>query len=248
MRQRAVLNDEIRRGARRYLDRKARRRIAVQNVPIPDRLDEVGDSGGGPDAPRKAFGNDVFAAAIGWLQLPLRKTDRLCRYHEKAPCCGKSRKKPKPNATPHPALGAFGGFPWLFLVAIITVETFRHEAAPHAGPHRPENPQESLGKTPSPGRGAARHHADTLDRHWYSVANRRPSDGANVRVGSIASLWPSAGRFGSSPINGHSQSPSTCLLRVPNPDPPCRLNVAGNFLCRRALLFHRSRDDRGDFR
>jgi len=100
MRQRAVLNDEIRRRARRYLDRQARRRIAVRNVPIPDRLDEVGDSGGGPDAPRKALGNDVFAAAIGWLQLPLRKTDRLCRYHEKAPCCGKSRKKLKPNATP----------------------------------------------------------------------------------------------------------------------------------------------------
>jgi hypothetical protein len=52
----------------------------------------------------------------------------------------------------------------------------------HAGPHRPENPQESLGKTPSPGRGAARHHADTLDRYWYSVANPRPSVlCANVR-------------------------------------------------------------------
>src|SRR5258708_36167624 len=69
MRQRAVLNDEIRRGARRYLDRKARRRVAVRNVPIPDRLNEVGDSGGGPDAPRNAIGNEVFAAAIGWLQL-----------------------------------------------------------------------------------------------------------------------------------------------------------------------------------
>jgi hypothetical protein len=32
--------------------------------------------------------------------LTRRKTDRLCRYYEKAPCCGKSRKKPKPNATP----------------------------------------------------------------------------------------------------------------------------------------------------
>src|SRR6202790_2567672 len=65
MRQRAVLNDEIRRGARRYLDRKVRRRIAVRNVPIPDRLDKVGNGGGGPDASRKAVGNDVFAAPIG---------------------------------------------------------------------------------------------------------------------------------------------------------------------------------------
>jgi hypothetical protein len=48
----------------------------------------------------------------------------------KAPSCGNSgRKPPKTTATPHSALGAFGGFPWLFLVAIITVETFRHEAA-----------------------------------------------------------------------------------------------------------------------
>jgi len=92
MRQRAVLNDEIRRGARRYLDRKARRRIAVRNVPIPDRLDEVGDGGGGPDAPRKAIGNDVFAAAIGWLQLQLRKTDR-CRYHEKSSMLRQEPKK-----------------------------------------------------------------------------------------------------------------------------------------------------------
>ena len=43
-------------------------------------------------------------------------------------------KKPKPNATPHPALGAFRVFPWLFLVAIITVETFRHEAVPRETP------------------------------------------------------------------------------------------------------------------
>src|SRR5882672_11677999 len=49
----------------------------------------------------------------------------------KAPCCGKNRKKPKPNATPHLALGLFGGFPWLFLVAL---ETFRHEAAPRGIP------------------------------------------------------------------------------------------------------------------
>jgi hypothetical protein len=77
----------------------------------------------------------------------------------KAPSCSKSRKQPpKPSAAPHSALGVFGGFPWLFLVAIITVETFRHEAASHhpkclpSGPHRPENQQLSLGKTPSPGR------------------------------------------------------------------------------------------------
>src|SRR3979490_2054000 len=84
MRQRAVLNDEIRRGARRHLDRKGRRRIFVWNVPIPDRLHEVGHGGGGPDAPRKAVGNDVLAAPPGWLQLQLRKTDRLSRYHEKS--------------------------------------------------------------------------------------------------------------------------------------------------------------------
>ena len=82
MRQRAVLNDEIRRGARRYLDRKARRRIAVRNVPIPDRLDEVGNGGGGPDAPGKAV--EVLAAPLGWLQLQLRKPDRLSQYHEKS--------------------------------------------------------------------------------------------------------------------------------------------------------------------
>jgi hypothetical protein len=93
MRQRAVLNDEIRRGARRYLDRKARRRIAVRNVPIPDRLDEVSDSGGGPDAPRKAIRNDVFSAAIGWLQLQLRKTDRLYRYQEKSSMLRQEPKK-----------------------------------------------------------------------------------------------------------------------------------------------------------
>src|SRR5260370_1894631 len=52
MRQRAVLNDEIRRCARWYLDRKARRRIPVRNVPIPARLDEVADAGGRPDTPR----------------------------------------------------------------------------------------------------------------------------------------------------------------------------------------------------
>jgi Resolvase, N terminal domain len=57
------------------------RLLEARNVPIPDRLNEVGDGGGGPDAPRKAIAND--AAAIGWLQLQLRKTDRLCRYHEK---------------------------------------------------------------------------------------------------------------------------------------------------------------------
>src|SRR5258705_1237954 len=92
MRQRAVLNDEIRRCARWHLDRKARRRIAVRNVPIPDRLDEVADGGGGPDAPRKAIENDVFAAAIGWLQLQLRKTDR-CRYHEKSSMLRQEPKK-----------------------------------------------------------------------------------------------------------------------------------------------------------
>src|SRR5260370_24273296 len=71
-----------------------------------------------------------------------------CPDVKKAPSCGKGGKKPKPKATPHSALGAFGGFPWLFLVAIITVETFglrgsvaSSEMAAHAGPHRPENRQ-----------------------------------------------------------------------------------------------------------
>src|SRR4029077_10579215 len=71
MRQGAVLNDEIRRGTRRHLDRKGHRRIAVWNVPIPDRLDEVGNGGGGPDAPRKTLRNDLFAAPPGWLQFQL---------------------------------------------------------------------------------------------------------------------------------------------------------------------------------
>src|ERR1700676_3170646 len=84
MRQRAVLNDEIRRGAGRHLDRKGRRRIVVRNIPIPDRLDEVGNSGGEPDAPRKTVGNDVLAATNGWLRLQLRKSDRLSGYHEKS--------------------------------------------------------------------------------------------------------------------------------------------------------------------
>src|SRR5258708_31326831 len=83
MRQRAVLNNEIRRGARRHLDRKGRRRIAVRNVPIPDCLDEVGNGGGGPDAPRKAVGNEVFPARFGW-RLTLRKPARWSRYHEES--------------------------------------------------------------------------------------------------------------------------------------------------------------------
>ena len=33
----------------------------------------------------------------------------------------------------------------------------------------------------------------------------------NTRFGSIASLWPSPGRFRSTPINRHSQNPSACL-------------------------------------
>jgi hypothetical protein len=61
---------------------KGRRHIAVRNVPIPDRLDEVGNGGGGPDASRKAVGNDVFAPPW-WVLLQLRKPDRLSRYHEK---------------------------------------------------------------------------------------------------------------------------------------------------------------------
>ncbi len=84
MRQRAVLNDEIRRGARRHFDCEGRRGIAVRNVPIPDRLDEVGNGSGGPDAPRKAVGNDVFAAPPGWLRLQLRKHHRWSRYHEES--------------------------------------------------------------------------------------------------------------------------------------------------------------------
>jgi hypothetical protein len=147
MRQRAVLNDEIGRGAGRYLDRKAHRRISVRNVPIPDRLDEVGDSGGGPDAPRKAIGSDVFAAAIGWLKLHLRKTDRL----RKAPCCGKSRKKLKPNAMPHLALGYLEVFRGFSSSPLLPLKHFATRQS-HARPDRPENPQKSLGKTPSPDR------------------------------------------------------------------------------------------------
>jgi hypothetical protein len=93
MRQRAILNDEIRRGARRHLDRKGRRRIAVRNIPIPDRFDEVGNRGGGLYAPQKAVGNDLFAAPIGWLHVQLRKTDRLFRYHEKSSILRQQRKK-----------------------------------------------------------------------------------------------------------------------------------------------------------
>src|ERR1700682_2413473 len=108
MRQRAVLNDEIRRGAGRHLDRKGRRRIVVRNIPIPDRLDEVGNSGGEPDAPRKAVGNDVFAATNGWLRLQLRKPDRLSGYHEKSSMLQQEPEStpPKPRATPHPPLTA----------------------------------------------------------------------------------------------------------------------------------------------
>jgi hypothetical protein len=52
--------------------------------------------------------------------------------------CGNSRKQPpKPSAAPHSTLGVFGGFPWLFLVGIITVETFRHEAASRHRKYRP---------------------------------------------------------------------------------------------------------------
>src|ERR1700730_12529010 len=105
MRQRAVLNDEIRCGARRHLDRKGGRRIAVRNVPIPDRLDEVGNGSGGPDAPRKAI--DVLAAPPGWLQLLLRKPGRLSRYHEKSSILLQEPEKiPKPSASPHLALSA----------------------------------------------------------------------------------------------------------------------------------------------
>src|ERR1700730_6891193 len=96
MRQRAVLNDEIRRGAWRHLDRKGGRRIAVRNVPIPDRLDEVGNGGGGPDAPRKAVGNDVLAAPPAWLQLQSRKPVRLSRYHAKR----SNLRQEEPERTP----------------------------------------------------------------------------------------------------------------------------------------------------
>src|SRR5258708_16699520 len=50
----------------------------------------------------------------------------------KAPSCGKSRRKSsEPNATRIRRSAHIKGCPWLFLVAIITVETFRHEAASH---------------------------------------------------------------------------------------------------------------------
>jgi hypothetical protein len=46
----------------------------------------------------------------------------------KAPPCGKNRRKPvKPSAT-FDVKAAFKGCSWLFLVAIVTVETFRHQA------------------------------------------------------------------------------------------------------------------------
>src|SRR6266478_3008646 len=86
----------------------------------------------------------------------------------KAPSCDKSREKPKPNATPHSALGAFGGFPWLFLVAIITVETFRHEAASHHPKWLPTRDRidRRTGRYRSVKRlllaGAARHHVVLL--------------------------------------------------------------------------------------
>ena len=77
------------------------------DVPIPDCLDEVGNGGGGPDAPRKAVGNDVFAAAFGWLRLHLRKPDRLSGYHEKSSMLQQEPEKPpNPSATPHSALNA----------------------------------------------------------------------------------------------------------------------------------------------
>jgi hypothetical protein len=106
MRQGAVLNDEIGCGAGWHLDRKGRRSIAVRNVPIPDRFDEVGNGGGGPDAPRKAVGKDLFVAPVVWLQLPLRKTDNLSRYHEKSSILRQEPAKtpPKLSATPHSAL------------------------------------------------------------------------------------------------------------------------------------------------
>src|SRR5258705_7022214 len=72
----------------------------------------------------------------------------------KAPCCGKSRKKPKPNATPHLTLGVFGGSPWLFQSQLLPLKHFATRQR-HAGSHRPENPQESLDKAPSPSRGGA---------------------------------------------------------------------------------------------
>jgi hypothetical protein len=37
------------------------------------------------------------------VQLQLRKTDRLYRYHEKSSMLRQEPKTPKPNATPHPA-------------------------------------------------------------------------------------------------------------------------------------------------
>ena len=106
MRQGAVLNDEIRRGTRRHLDRKGHRHIAIRNVPIPDRLDEVGNGGGGPDTPRKTLRNDLFAAPPGWLQFPLRKSDGQSRYHAKSLLsCGKNRRSPpKLSTTYHSAI------------------------------------------------------------------------------------------------------------------------------------------------
>src|SRR5260221_6473599 len=80
----------------------------------------------------------------------------------KAPCCGRSRKKPKPNATPHLALGVFGGFPWLFQSQLLPLKHFATRQRHAGSSHRPENPQESLGKAPSPGRGSATSRGYTL--------------------------------------------------------------------------------------
>src|SRR5258706_770627 len=101
----------------------------------------------------------------------------------KAPCCGKSGKKPKPNATPHSALGV-----WRFSVAFPRRHYYRRNISPRCSARRDPIDRRTR-RNPSVKRllptGATRHHADTLDRYWYCIANRRPSVlCANVRVGS----------------------------------------------------------------
>jgi len=44
-----------------------------------------------------------------------------------------------------------------------------------------------------------------------SLVQRSPVSESDVRVGSIASVWPDHGDFRSTPVNGHSQDRRGCL-------------------------------------
>jgi hypothetical protein len=134
IRQRAILNDEIRRRVRRHLDRKGRRRIAVRNIPIPDRFAEVGNRGGGRMLLKKPSGAICLPPKLGGCNSSCERPIGCSDTTRKAPSCNNNGRRPrKPSAAPHSALGAFGGFPWHFLVAIITVETFAAWPLPQRG-------------------------------------------------------------------------------------------------------------------